>query len=194
MKTGIFGGTFDPPHIGHLIAAQDAREALQLDRILFVPAREPPHKRERRISDPADRVAMLRAAIADEPRFQLCELELERAGPSYTVETLRALRAESPEETFFLLIGADQAMDLANWREPEEIARLATIVLLAREGVDAVPAARLLLGSAVRVTRVDIAATDIRQRVAEGRSIRFLVPAAVERVIREKKLYLRSES
>jgi nicotinate-nucleotide adenylyltransferase len=189
VKIGIFGGTFDPPHIGHLIAAQDACDALQLDRLLFVPAAEPPHKRNRSITPAPIRREMLQAALKGETRFQICDLELGRNGPSYTVDTLRELRKSHPEDALFLLIGADQVREFATWRAPEEIAQLAEVVQVARSGLDRADAGSGLVPKTIQITRIDVSATDIRQRVADGRSIRYLVPAAVERLIREHGLY-----
>jgi nicotinate-nucleotide adenylyltransferase len=189
VRTGVFGGTFDPPHIGHLIAAQDAREALQLDRVLFVPAAEPPHKQGHAITDGRVRLLMLEAAIADNPAFEACDVELKRQGPSYMVETLLELERTYPGDSLFLLIGADQAREFATWREPENIARLATVVPLARSGVDTFPALGPLLHAPVCVTRIDVSATEIRSRLESDRPIRYMVPAAVEQIIREHGLY-----
>ena len=194
MRTGVFGGTFDPPHIGHLIAAQDAREALRLDRVLLVPAGEPPHKSKQPISDGDIRRRMVEAAIADDPSFEVCPIELERRGASYTVDTLRELLREFPDDSFFLLVGADQVREFHTWREPEEIARLATVVPLARAGVDSFPTLDSRLHPPVPVTRIDVSATDIRQRVQTGRSIRYLVVPAVEQLIRQHGLYTDAHS
>ncbi len=190
MRTGVFGGTFDPPHIGHLIAAQDAREALRLDRVLFVPASQPPHKAVGGITDARVRREMLQAAISDNPAFELCDLELKRQGPSYTVETLRELARSYPEDQFFLLIGADQAREFLTWREPESIARLATVVPLARAGVDTFAGLGPLLHDPVSVTRIDVSGTEIRERLESSLPVQYLVPRAVERIIREQGLYL----
>ena len=189
MKIGIFGGTFDPPHNGHLIAAQDACEALRLDRLLFIPAGNPSHKRDQTISPAAIRLEMLQAAVAGDARFEVSDIELRRAGFSYTADTLRQLKDVYGGAEFYLLLGADQVRDLPTWYEPEEVARLARIVLISRLGVDAVPQVESMISTTVRITRIDVSASDIRQRVAEGRSIRYLVPAAVETIIRERGLY-----
>ena len=189
MKIGIFGGTFDPPHNGHLIAAQDACEALQLDRLLFIPAGNPSHKRDQSISPAAIRLEMLQAAVVGDNRFEVSDVELRRPGFSYTADTLRQLKDMHPGAEFYLLLGADQVRDLPTWYQPEEVARLARIVLISRSGIDAVPQVESLVFTTVRITRIDVSASDIRQRVAEGRSIRYLVPAAVETIIRERGLY-----
>lgn len=188
MRVGLFGGTFDPPHIGHLIVARDACDLLHLDRIFFVPAHQPPHKLDQGVTDASLRLAMLLAATAADDRFEICEIELKRDGPSYTVDTLRQLHEERPAETFFLLLGADQIRDLHTWREPHEVARLSQIVLMSREGVAAGPK-NALVAESIEVTRIGVSSTAVRQRVAEGRSIRYLVPAGVEKIIVSRGLY-----
>jgi nicotinate-nucleotide adenylyltransferase len=190
VRTGIFGGTFDPPHIGHLIAAQDAADALDLDRLLFVPAADPPHKPARSITPAGLRLEMLQAALPPDPRFEVCTLELERPGPSYTVDTLRALHSQQ-EQQLHLLLGVDQARDLSSWHEPNEIARLACIVVLSREGLETAAIPRTFSVREIRVTRIDVSATDIRERVAQNRTIHTLVPAPVEAIIRAHRLYAR---
>lgn len=186
MRIGLFGGTFDPPHYGHLIAAQDACEALALDRILFIPAGSPPHKQERRLTPAAVRVEMVRQAIAGDARFVLDDRETRRRGPSYTVDTLRDLRRESPDAEFHLLIGSDQYAELDTWRGVPEIRRLSRIAVLDREGAGAVGGE----DQRVRVTRVDISASDLRRRAAAGRSLRYLVPPAVLAIIEAAGLYV----
>ncbi|MHB1169170.1 MAG: nicotinate-nucleotide adenylyltransferase [Longimicrobiales bacterium] len=134
MRLGIFGGTFDPPHLGHLIVAQDAALALALDRVLFVPAGTPPHKRDRQLSPAAARLAMVEAATAGNDRFDVEPWELEQTGPSYTLTTLRHLRQQHPEAELWLLIGADQWAEFATWRGPEEILSLACVGVIGRAG------------------------------------------------------------
>ncbi|HSJ32633.1 MAG TPA: nicotinate-nucleotide adenylyltransferase [Longimicrobiales bacterium] len=213
MNIGVFGGTFDPPHTGHLIVAQDAALALGLDRILFVPAARPPHKRGVDVTAPAVRAEMLQLAISDDARFGMDTLELDRPGASYTVDTLRELAAREPLVRWTLLIGADQYEEFATWRDPDEIRRLAQLAVLTRggthggaadapgaggtgpdEGDPAAPVAhRIGHGDvALQVTRIDISATEVRRRVAAGLPIRYLVPRAVEEFIFERKLYLRN--
>jgi nicotinate-nucleotide adenylyltransferase len=189
-KLAVFGGTFDPPHIGHLIAAQDAHVALGLDRVLFIPAASPPHKRRPDLSPAALRMAMVEAAIGRDDRFEAGDLELRRNGPSYTVDTLRELRASAPESALFLLIGADQYRDLHAWREPDAIATLAKLVVLHRAGesyrvVDRAPAPY----RDVAVTRIDVTSTEVRRRVRAGQPIRYLVPRGVEEIIDREGLY-----
>lgn len=184
MRIGLFGGTFDPPHMGHLIVASDACEALRLDRLLFIPSADPPHKRGLVTATAEQRVQMVRAAIAGDPRFAVDDLEVRRRGISYSVDTLRTIRAREPEAELFFLIGVDQMRQLHSWREPDEIARLAQLVVLTRDGElpDAESAYR---HRTVHVTRVDISATEIRARAAAGRSVRYLVPEAVRGMVGE---------
>jgi nicotinate-nucleotide adenylyltransferase len=186
VKIGIFGGTFDPPHIGHLIAAQDALQSLQLDKVLFIPALVPPHKQQRAISPPVVRLRMTEAAASGDARFEVSDVELKRAAPSYTVDTLRHLGNGGDE--LFLLLGVDQIRDFATWREPQQVRRLARLVMMARGGI-AEPPESGIVQHTVPVTRIDISSTLIRQRVAAGQSIRYLVPAAVEEIIAAEGLY-----
>lgn len=186
MRLGVFGGTFDPPHIGHLVAAQDALTVLNLDRVILVPAAIPPHKLDRPLTSAETRLELIRAAVADDARFEIDDLELRRVGPSWTVDTLREFRARWTEARLFLLVGMDQFADFASWREPREIARLARIAVLSRAGAAAPPGGDAI---PVPVTRVDITSTEIRRRVAGGLPIRYLVPAAVEALIDRYGLY-----
>jgi nicotinate-nucleotide adenylyltransferase len=186
MRVGVFGGTFDPPHVGHLVVAQEVHWRLGLDRVLWVPAALPPHKRDQKITPPGLRLEMVAAAIAGDDRFELCDLEVRRDGPSYTVDTLRALRERNPGDELFLILGADQLAELGTWREPDELTRLATLVGFARAGDDApgIDGARI-----VEVPRLDISSTEVRRRAGAGEPIRYLVPAAVEWVLRREALY-----
>lgn len=188
MRLGIFGGTFDPPHLGHLIVASDACEALELDRLILIPAAEPPHKRGRVMTTATQRLEMVRAAIRGDPRFEVDDLELRRHGPSYTVETLRALSERHPDAELFFLVGVDQMRELRSWREPDEVARLACLSVLTRGGEHPDPDTPFR-HRVVPVTRIDLSATDIRARVREGKSVRYLVPEGVERLIEEWGLY-----
>jgi nicotinate-nucleotide adenylyltransferase len=194
VKTGLLGGTFDPPHLGHLIVAQDAALALGLDRIVFIPAAVPPHKLGQPITPAPLRARMLELALDADQRFGIDALELERSGPSFTVDTLRDLSRREPATEWTLLLGADQFAEFSTWREPDEIRRLARLAVLSRGGNDGrETAARAVAGvTAVPVTRIDISSTEVRRRVAAGRPIRYLVPAAVEQFIFEQGLYVRN--
>jgi nicotinate-nucleotide adenylyltransferase len=188
MTIGLFGGSFDPIHHGHLIVAQAVVDALGLEELRFVPAREQPFKTGLHRAPPETRARMVELAIAGEPRFRLERAELERSGPSYTVDTLRALHQREPGRRFALLVGADAARDLPKWREADQVAALAEIVVFARAGVPVPP-----LPWPVRpvvVPAIEISATDIRNRVRQGRSIRYLVPDPVCEAIRAGGLYL----
>lgn len=185
---GVFGGTFDPPHLGHLIVAADVCLALTLDCVLFIPAAVPPHKQAEVQASAEQRLRMVRAAITGDPRFEADDIELRRPGPSYTVDTLRSLRARFPDCGLYFLIGADALREIHTWKEPEEVARLARLVVFARDGEDA-EAVQGIAAEAVPVTRVDISATEIRRRVRAGISIRYLVPEAVREIIEREGLY-----
>ena len=188
MAIGLFGGSFDPIHHGHLIVAQAVVEALGLEQLRFVPAREQPFKVGQHLASAEIRARMVALAISGEPRFGLERAELDRMGPSYTVDTLRVLRQREPAKRFALLLGADAARDLPKWREPEALAGLADLVVFARAGAS-VPELPWPV-RAVTVPGIEISATDIRGRVRQGRSIRYLVPDPVAEAIRSEGLYL----
>lgn len=188
MRLGVLGGTFDPPHVGHLIAAVDAYEALELDRVLLVPSAVHPFK-QGRVRAPAElRAEMARAAVAGDERFEVEEMELRRTGPSYTVDTLRALRERWPDAEIFFLVGADNVRDFPAWREPEEVARLARLVVVSRAGEGESPELPFPFLT-LSVTRVDVSATEIRRRAGAGQSIRYLVPEAVREIVEREGLY-----
>lgn len=185
---GLFGGSFDPIHHGHLIVAQAVLEALELEQIRFVPAREQPFKTGRHAAPAETRARMVALAIAGEPRFTLERIELERPGPSYTVDTIRALRERDPGRDFAILVGADAARELTAWREAALLARLAALVIFSRPGAE-LPELPWPV-QVVHVPGVDISATEIRHRVAVGRSIRYWVPDPVLECIDQDGLYL----
>ena len=187
MRIGVFGGSFDPVHLGHLTAARAACEALALDHVRFVPAREQPFKQGAHGAAPPDRVALLEAALAGDPRAVVDGRELAREGPSYTVDTLRALRAEFPADQLFLLVGADAARDLPGWHEAAALPALATVVALTRPGVPA--PTHPFIGAHVAVPAIQVSATEIRARCARGATIRDLVPDAVRALIAARGLY-----
>ncbi len=186
LKVGVFGGSFDPVHIGHLVAAEQAAERLGLERVRFVPAGQHPLKTGHH-AGAEHRLAMVEAAIRDNPRFVLDPREARRSGPSYTVDTLRALAAESPGDALFLLLGADATRELSAWRDVPGIAGLATIVALTRPGTP--PPAHPLIARVVEITGIDVSATSIREAVRRGESVRYLVPRAVEEYIAGHGLY-----
>lgn len=191
VKIGVFGGSFDPVHHGHLAIALAALETVPLDRAIFVPARRSPLKDETPVASEADRLAMLELATKDEARFRCSRIELDRPAPSYTVDTLEALAGEG---RLFLVLGTDAARELRRWRDPDRVRELATLVVAPRPP-------RVELPEALRVWNddpaailldtplMDISARDLRARVARGRSLRYLVPDAVWRYIEEHTLY-----
>ncbi len=196
VRLGVLGGTFDPPHIGHLVLAEEARWRLALERVLWVPAGDPWRKEGKAISPAADRLAMSRLTIEGDPNFGLSTIEVERKGPSYTVETLAALQEQEPDAELFFILGEDALHDLPNWRDPAGIARLAWLAVAPREWSEAEAASleRMAPGIVNRIVPVpmpgiDVSATDLRRRVAAGESIRYLVPPAVEAYIRDHGLY-----
>jgi nicotinate-nucleotide adenylyltransferase len=187
-RIGIFGGTFDPPHVGHLLVAADACAALRLDRLLLVPSAAPPHKRGKVRATAEQRLAMVRAAVAGDERFEVDDLELRRPGASYTVDTLRELAVRHPGAELFFIVGVDQLREFHSWREPEEVARLAHLAVMAREG-ESVPREGPFPVIPIPVTRVDLSATEVRRRVEAGQSIRYFVPDPVLEIIERDGLY-----
>jgi len=200
-RTGILGGTFDPVHLGHLAVAEEAREALGLETVLFIPAGQPPHKRDVLISEARHRMAMVERAIAGNEAFRLSRIEVDRAGPSWTVVTLAALREEAgaadrPFEPW-LMLSVEAVLGLESWREPERLLGLCRLVVAPRVGTPEDGRAWLQARfpeAAERAVflerpRLRISGTEIRARVAAGRSIRYLVPPPVEAYIREHALY-----
>jgi nicotinate-nucleotide adenylyltransferase len=196
-RLGILGGTFDPIHDGHLVAAQEACWQLHLEQVLFVPAGAPPHKQGRVISPAAHRLRMVELAIADTPQFRVSQIDLNRGGPSYTLETLRLLRTElGPEPALYFIEGADSLAEILTWHQPQGILELCELAVVRRPGVD-VNLAQLeteLPGLTAKVHWVampwlDISSSDIRARVRLGRPISYLVPPGVEAYIRQAALY-----
>ena len=190
MRLGVLGGTFDPPHIGHLLAASDAFEALSLDKLLFVPSSLPPYKSHSVQGSPEQRLRMLELTIGDDPRFEASRLELDRVGLSFTVDTLAALAAETPGVSLFMLIGEDLATQIASWRDAARIADLATIVVLVR--ATAVPPSAMepsLPMTRLATRRIELSSTEIRDRVTAGRSIHGFVTDAVAAFIDAAGLY-----
>ena len=197
MNIGILGGTFDPIHIGHLILAEEVRVQLKLEEVLFVPTGQPWLKAERSITPAFHRVEMVRRAIANNSCFSLCTLEIERTGPSYTVDTLLSLREQlGAEANFFFILGRDTLADLPLWKEPNRLIQMCRLVVVPRLGtsVDLDYIEEAIPGIKNNIIQLDmpvieISSSGIRQRVAQGLSIRYLVPAEVEEYIVEQKLY-----
>jgi nicotinate-nucleotide adenylyltransferase len=196
MRVGILGGTFNPPHLGHLVCAQEALLQLALDTVALVPAGVPPHKDAEADPGAEARLELCRLAIAADERLTVWRDELDRPGRSYTVDTLRAVHERDPGDELTLIVGADMARTLPAWREPEAVLSLARVAVAAREGVEREAVAGELgsLGSRDRISffampRIDISSTLIRRRLARGEPIRYLVPDAVASRIAEKRLY-----
>ena len=200
MRLGIFGGAFDPVHNGHLLLAEQCREQCQLDEVWFVPTKIPPHKDAGSLSPDADRVEMLKLATAGRREFVVSEIELRREEVSWTVDTLRQLRSERPDDELFLLIGADSLRDFPTWKEPEAIAELASVIAVNRGETSfkelTADLSPKLSDSVQLVTMpgISISATDLRRRVCEGKSIRYLVPRSVEEFIESRGLFPNSTS
>ncbi len=198
MRLGLFGGTFDPVHIGHLLLAEQCREQCALDQVWFVPSGRPPHKNQDKLTSVKSRLDMLELATAGFGAFVVSHLELEREGPTYTVDTLQQLQDEDASRELFFMIGTDSLADLPNWHNPSRIAQLATIVVADR-GNQTIPdlhsfgpqleADLLSKIQFVTMPGIDLSATDIRRRICEGKSIRFMVNRAVEVYIAEHQLY-----
>lgn len=187
MRIGIFGGTFDPPHVGHLLLALDALDHLHLDRLVLVPTARQPLKMDVPMSAPAHRLAMTRSLAESDPRLEVDASEVERGGLSYTVDTVRALRSAHPDADFVLVMGADSAESLPKWREPEALALLVEVAIAGRG--EHRPAPVGFRTQYLPLRRVDVSATEIRARVREGRSIRGFVPDAVAAYIATHQLY-----
>ena len=189
-RLGVFGGTFDPVHNGHLAAAVNARRALGLDRVLVVPARDPWQKQDRALAPAEDRLAMLRAAMVDVDGLEVSRLELDRAGPTYTADTLEELHDQDPAPDLFLIVGADAAADLSTWDRSDVLRELATIVIVSRADIDEPrspgPGWRV---EHVRMPALAISSTDLRRRVAAGEPLDGLMPSAAIRCLRERGLY-----
>ena len=198
-RLGIMGGTFDPPHIGHLAAAEMARAELKLDCVLFVPANRSPWKMSRVMSTTEQRVELVQLAIADNDSFMLSRVDVDRPPPSYTYETLRLLQAAYPADELYFIMGLDSLRDIGNWQNADEIVRIARLVVVARPGVkmDVGQMMELLHGlpdlmkrlTFVEMPELEIAASDLQQRVRHGQSIHYLVPSAVAAYITAQGLY-----
>ena len=197
LRIGIIGGTFDPIHVGHLIIADQVRTHLGLSRMVFVPAGLPPHKLDQQITDPEQRLEMIKLAIADNPHFCVSRIDVDRFGPSYTVDMVRLfLDAWGANTEIHFLMGSDSLAELVTWRQPDRLMRLCRIVAVGRPGyeVDLQELDRLLPGAALLVRlldtpTLDISSTDIRRHVHNSHSIRYMVPQTVEHYIYEHGLY-----
>lgn len=186
MRLGIFGGSFNPVHIGHLLVAEDIHEQLKLDKIIFIPAYNPPHKRY--LLPFRYRFEMLKLAIEDNPFFELSDIEAKRMGKSFTIDTLSELKKEYPKDELYLIMGTDQFAVLSSWKEPTRLFEMARVVVISRPGF-----AKRRFGRYnpifVPVIRIDIAGRQIRRRIAQNRSVRYMLPERVFKYIMKYNLY-----
>ncbi len=196
MRLGILGGTFNPPHLGHLVCAQEAYIQLGLERVMLIPARTPSHKPVEEEPGAEHRLELCRLAVRDDPRFEVSDIEMKREGPSYTVDTLSELHSNAPENKLYLIVGGDVAAGLPEWHEPERVLSLATLAVAKRRGTprESVDAALSHLEGGDRteffpMPRIGISSTFVRRRVGGGEPIRYIVPDPVADYIHEHRLY-----
>jgi nicotinate-nucleotide adenylyltransferase len=197
-RVGILGGTFNPPHLAHLVCASEAASQLQLDRVLLTPVALAPHKDTADVDPgPEARLRLCRLAVQGDERLDVCDMEIRRGGPSYTVDTLRELHARTPEDDLTFILGGDIALGLPSWHEPEAVLALATLAVAERSGAERRDVAGRLTESFpglepprfFDMPRLDISSSQIRRRIAQGRSIRYLVPDPVAEHIARERLY-----
>jgi len=191
VRIGVFGGTFDPPHVGHLILAADACDALSLDRLIFVPAAAQPFKVETpAVASPADRLEMVRLAVAEDPRYSVEDTEIRREGLSYTVDTLEEIVGNNTGAEIFLLIGEDTLAGFSGWKKQARIREIATIAVMRRAGAPRTGESMRSDGVVeLSARRIDVSSTEIRERLKSGKSIKGFVPESVERFITMRRLY-----
>lgn len=191
MHVALFGGSFNPPHIAHLIVAEVARDQFGFDAVWWIPNATPPHKENSKLAPAADRLSMTRAAIKGHDGFAVCDIEIERPGVSYTIDTVQALHEQHPDTTFSLIIGSDSLDTFHTWREPTAIADLVDLIVYKRPGgLDAVAQPEFAnQAHYVAAPMLEVSSTEIRQRCRSGRSIRYMVPEAVRQYVRAHGLY-----
>jgi nicotinate-nucleotide adenylyltransferase len=190
VRIGVFGGTFDPPHVGHLLLATDAREALELDRVIFVPAATQPFKvNTPPVASARDRLEMVRLAVADDANYTVDDTEIGREGLSFTVDTLEQLSRKYSAAKLFLLLGEDALAGIGGWRSPQRIRELATLAVMRRPGSGSADAAIAEGVTTVSARRIDVSSTEIRDRLRAGKSIKGFVPESVEQFIEARGLY-----
>jgi len=197
-KVGVFGGTFDPVHLGHLAAAERVRCDLELEQVIFVPANISPFKLGHRHSASRHRLHMVQLAVRDNPHFGVSEIELERGGTSYTVDTIELLKAQKPDDELYFIMGMDSLLDLNGWKDVDRLIRMCRLVVVTRPGYEISREQLNLLGlpalvwertTFLEVPGLDIASTDLRERIRRGQSVRYLLTSEVETYIRENGLY-----
>lgn len=189
MRIGVFGGTFDPPHVGHLVTAVNVRHELGLDEVLLVVANDPWQKADLVVSPAEDRFAMVESAVGDVDGVRASRIELDHGGPSYTADTLATLHRDAPGADVYLVLGSDAAALLPTWERVDEVRRLATLAVVTRPGSEAARPPEGWDHRVVEVPRLEVSSTDLRARVVDGRPLDYLVPEAVVRTIRERGLY-----
>ncbi|MGE5380341.1 MAG: nicotinate-nucleotide adenylyltransferase [Methylocystaceae bacterium] len=195
MKLGVMGGTFDPIHLGHLAAAENARFYLELDRVLFMLSAQPPHKLDMQVTSAHHRLKMVELAVADNPHFEVSTLEMQRKGASYTVDTIKQLHVQFAQPEIYFLMGSDSLFDLVNWYHYEEIAHQCLLVSISRPGFaneDAYQSLPLAVRASTRILEVpklEISSTELKRRLKSGEPVRYLLPTSVEAYIKEHHLY-----
>jgi nicotinate-nucleotide adenylyltransferase len=199
LRVGILGGTFDPPHIGHLILGEYAADALGLSHLLYVPAADPPHKQQEQKTPLEHRLAMLRLALNDNPRFEISRVDIDRAGPHYSLDTVQLVQAQYAGAELYFVMGGDSLRDLPTWHRPADFIRLCKLAVMGRPAAVAWPEMHehILPGLAERVVMiesplVEISSTRIVQRLTEGRSVRYLLPDAVLNYVQRHNLYTKN--
>jgi len=190
-RLGILGGTFDPIHSGHLILAEQLKDELKLQKVIFIPSANPPHKENHPVSPAKDRLKMVKIAIQDNPDFLISDIELRRGGKSYTIDTLARLVKFYKDSELFFLLGSDAIDELPTWKEPDKIFQKVKVVIALRPGFDRINQKNRFVQKSlvVPINGLNISSSQIRERIREGKSIRYLVPPGVEKFIRSKKLY-----
>jgi nicotinate-nucleotide adenylyltransferase len=185
MKIGILGGTFNPPHIGHLILAQEMLEQLKLDKIFFIPTNNPPHKKGKQL-EPKKRFLMAKLAVAGNPNFKVLDLELKRKGKSYTVDTIVELKNKYPRDSFYLIIGSDLAKDFKKWKNSQKIKKMVTIIVAKRRGSSFRSSKSF---KQVDIIQIELSSSQIRERIKKGKTVKYLIPKKVEDYIKENNIY-----
>ncbi|MCF7916144.1 MAG: nicotinate-nucleotide adenylyltransferase [Candidatus Omnitrophica bacterium] len=185
MKIGILGGTFNPPHIGHLILAQEVLEQFSLDKIFFIPTNNPPHKRNKQL-DSKQRFLMTKLAVSGNSKFHVLDLELKRKGKSYTVDTIAELKNKYPKDKFYLIIGSDLAKNFKSWRNPEKIKKMVTVIVAKRRGSSFRSSKEF---KQVDITQIELSSSQIRARIKKEKTIKYLVPEAIENYINKNNIY-----
>jgi nicotinate-nucleotide adenylyltransferase len=187
-RIGLFGGTFDPPHLGHMLIAQEALQRFHLDEVWFIPVHSPPHKERKWLTSTSDRLEMLQLVTKDEPKFRVSTIEIEREGRSYTIDTVKRLKEEYPYQQFYFLIGGDMIDYLPKWERIDELMSLVTFIGVRRPG----SVSESIYSEQVEpldVVQVDFSSTEIRDRARKGRPIRYMVPREIDAFIKERRLY-----